>query len=235
MVRRTVRGVQRGAFREVVMAWTGRGALVAWHDVEKDWQAEYRHWHSHEHMQERLAIPGFLHGSRYSAVGSGPQYLIVYEVVDVSVFTSSAYLERLNNPSEWTRRMMPFLRGMNRSLCRVVASSGSGAGRYMRTTRFFPTVREQSHFGHARSPELRALADEPFLTGAHLLVADRAASFTPTQEQRLRGGQDEVADCVLLVEGFDKDAVAADQSECLHRIGVHEVTASDLYEIEHLA
>jgi hypothetical protein len=216
------------------MAWMGQGALVAWHDVEAGQEAEYRHWHSHEHMQERLAIPGFLHGFRYAAVSSGPQYLIIYEVADMAVFTSPAYLERLNNPSEWTRRMMPFLRGMNRSLCRVVGSFGLGAGRYMQTSRFSPTVREQIHLAEALSGELRVLADEPFLTGAHLLVADPEASTAPTQERQLRGGQDEVADCVLLVEGFDGEAVSIDRSECLLRVRVGGIAGSDLYEIEHV-
>ncbi len=217
------------------MAWSGRGALVAWHDVEAGREAEYRHWHSHEHMQERLAIPGFLHGFRYAAVGSGPQYLIIYEVADMDVFTSPAYLERLNNPSEWTRRMMPSLRGMNRSLCRVVGSFGSGAGRYMQTTRFSPSLREQTHLEEALSPELRALADEPFLTGAHLLVADPVASTTPTHERQLRGGQDQVADCILLVEGFDREVVSTDRSECLGRVEARGSTVSVLYDIEHLA
>jgi hypothetical protein len=41
------------------MGWAGSGALIAWHDVEEGHEAEYLDWHSHEHMKERLAIPGF--------------------------------------------------------------------------------------------------------------------------------------------------------------------------------
>jgi hypothetical protein len=62
------------------MGWAGSGALIAWHDVEEGREAECLDWRSHEHMQERLAIPGFFQGHRYSVVGSGPQFLILYAV-----------------------------------------------------------------------------------------------------------------------------------------------------------
>jgi hypothetical protein len=88
---------------EVSMGWAGSGALIAWHDVEEGREAEYLDWHSHEHMKERLAIPGFLQGRRYSVVGSEPQFLILYTVIDPDVFTSQTYLERLNHPSDWTQ------------------------------------------------------------------------------------------------------------------------------------
>ena len=109
------------------MGWAGSGALIAWHDVEEGREAEYLDWHSHEHMKERLAIPGFLQGRRYSVVGSGSQFLILYTVMNPDVFTSQTYLERLNHPTDWTQQVMPALRNMNRSLCRVAASSGFGA------------------------------------------------------------------------------------------------------------
>jgi hypothetical protein len=120
------------------MSWTGRGAFIAWHNVEGEREAEYLHWHSHEHMQERLAIPGFLRGRRYSVVGPGPQFLVIYDVEDLATLSSPAYRERLGNPSEWTRGTMPSLRNMNRSLCEVTISAGSGTGCYMQTARFSP-------------------------------------------------------------------------------------------------
>ncbi len=48
------------------MSWTGQGAFIAWHDVEEGQETEYLQWHSHEHMQERCAIPGFLQGRRFT-------------------------------------------------------------------------------------------------------------------------------------------------------------------------
>src|SRR3712207_2934816 len=97
------------------MALLGQGIFVAWHDVADGSTAKYDRWHSHEHMLERVSIPGFLRGRRYTVVEQGPHYLVVYETADVGVFTAPAYLERLNNPTPMTREVMPTLRNMNRS------------------------------------------------------------------------------------------------------------------------
>src|SRR3712207_2116533 len=216
------------------MSWTGRGAFIAWHDVEEGHEAEYLHWHSHEHMQERLAIPGFLQGRRYSVVGTGPQFLVIYEVEDLGTLSSPAYRERLDNPSEWTRRTMPSLRNMNRSLCKVIMSTGSGAGCYMQTVRFSPGMGRGDELIEGLHQAVAAWAGEPFLTGAHLLIADPGLSGPPTREQRLRGGQDRVADWVLLVEGFQQEAVAADRSDDLVRAGAEPDVTTNFYALQHL-
>jgi hypothetical protein len=62
----------------------------------------------------------------------------VYTVRDPDVFTSQTYLEHLNHPTNRTQQVMPTLRNMNRSLCRVATSSGSGAGCCLQSTRFSP-------------------------------------------------------------------------------------------------
>jgi hypothetical protein len=216
------------------MAWDGSGALIAWHDVEEGREAEYLDWHSHEHMQERLAIPGFLQARRYSVVGSGPKYLIVYAVTDTDAFTSPPYLERLNHPSDRTRQMMPSLRNMNRSLCRVEASDGSGAGRFLQTIRLSPEPGRETHLHGALTSEVQTLADRNGLCAAHFLITDRERSGTPTQEKSLRGTQDTVADWVLLVEGYDETAVAQNRSNLLRQSGAGPEIASDLYTVDHI-
>jgi hypothetical protein len=216
------------------MSWTGRGAFIAWHDVEEGQEAEYLHWHSHEHMQERCAIPGFLQGRRYSVIGPGPRFLVIYEVEDLATLSSAAYCERLDNPSDWTRKTMPSLRNMNRSLCKVILSAGSGAGCYMQTVRFSPKLGRGDQVVERLRQAVPAWVCEPFLTGAHLLIADPVLSGTPTREQHLRGGSDHVADWVLLVEGFQQEAVAASRSEWLLSAGAEPDMTTDLYALQHL-
>jgi hypothetical protein len=59
------------------MALLGQGAFVAWHGIAAGREAEYERWHSHEHMLERVSIPGFLRGRRYAATVEGPRYLVL--------------------------------------------------------------------------------------------------------------------------------------------------------------
>jgi hypothetical protein len=216
------------------MGWSGSGALIAWHDVEEGREGEYLDWHSHEHMQERLAIPGFVQARRYSVVGSGPQFLIVYAVTNTDTFTSPPYLERLNHPSEWTQRVMPALRNMNRSLCRVEASCGSGVGRFLQTIRFLPEPGREAHLHGTLASEMQSLAGQSGLCAAHLLIADRERSATPTREKSLRTAQDMVADWVLLVEGYAEAAVAQSRSSLLRQISAGPDFATDLYVIDHI-
>jgi hypothetical protein len=214
------------------MGWTGSGALIAWHDVGPGREGEYLRWHSQEHMPERIAIPGFLRGRRYSVNGPGPQFLILYEVADIEVFATAAYLERLNNPSDWTRRMMPSLWNMNRSLCRVEASAGTGIGRFMRTIRFSPASGQESVLQATLGREVKAMAGVDGLCAAHLLIADHDKSSTPTRERSLRSGSDAVADWVLLIEGYDETAITHRQAS-LPTEGAHDVQSS-LYLIDHV-
>ncbi|MGF9763834.1 hypothetical protein AAII07_52845 [Microvirga sp. 0TCS3.31] len=216
------------------MGWAGSGALIAWHDVEEGRKADYLDWHSHEHMRERLAIPGFLQGRRYSVVGSGPQFLILYAVTQPNVFASQTYLEHLNHPSDWTQQVMPALRNMNRSLCRVAASSGSGAGCCIQTNRFSPEPGREAHLRGVLTSEAQSLAHQQGLCAAHLLIADRVPSRAPTRETALRGGQDAVADWVLLVEGYDEAAVGEDRSGLLRQSGADPSITRDLYRMDQI-
>ena len=80
--------------------------LAIWHDLLPDGKIEWERWHTYEHMPERVGIPGFLGGRRYMNHDDPEQCCFtMYEGSDLSVFKSAAYLERLNNPTPWTRTM----------------------------------------------------------------------------------------------------------------------------------
>ena len=53
-----------------------------------------------------------------------------------------------------------------------------------------------------------------------MLTGDRSVSETPTQEKELRGAPDEIADWVVLVEGYDHAAVAQARAELLGADGL---------------
>jgi hypothetical protein len=57
-------------------------AMLLSFDVAAEAQAEHDDWHSYEHLPERLAIPGFLRGSRWRMLAGGPGYYVTYEVGD---------------------------------------------------------------------------------------------------------------------------------------------------------
>src|SRR5260370_22726399 len=94
-------------------------------------------------MPEGLAIPGFLRGTRWIALSGEPFYFVLYETAELSTITSGPYLERLNNPTPWSRKMMPHHRNMVRSLCRLRAAVGGGLAHALATIRFSPSPRRR--------------------------------------------------------------------------------------------
>ncbi len=186
------------------MGLLGHGVLAIWNGVAPGGDVEFNEWHTREHMPERLSIPGFLRGRRYTAVVGTPRYFTLYETADVSTLASAAYLDRLNNPTTWTRRCLPLFRDTKRGACRVSATVGTGIGGFVATLELGPAP------GH--DEELRAwligttllpLHQRPGIAGAHVCEPDIDASSVKTEEKKLRDQPDAAARWVVLVEGVD--------------------------------
>jgi hypothetical protein len=182
----------------------GKAAIAMWWEIAPSMQAEFEDWHSHEHMPERLAIPGFLRGSRWIALSGEPSYFVFYEAAKLATITRGHYVTRLNNPTPWSRKLMPHHRNMVRSLCLVRASFGAGIAHAMATIRFSPSRKPSASLARA----LRRISEKKGLSGAHLLESQPMAGMRQTTEQKIRGG-DAAADWVLLVCGYDAAALEA--------------------------
>jgi hypothetical protein len=218
------------------MALLGRSAVVIWSDMQDP--PAHDHWHSHEHLLERMAIPGFLRARRMATTEAGvPQYFVVYEVRDAAVMTSPAYLARLNSPSAWTQRTMAQVRSLNRTLCDVKASSGHGVGAHALTLPFAPRDGEAAALRRWIDAELlSALASQPGFTGVHLLERDRSTDRPPTEEERLRGKRDAQIDSLLIVEGYEIEglrALAVTLPQALAAQGAAEGLRATLYHLAH--
>ena len=95
------------------MALLGQAAVAMWWNMAAERREEFEH--SHEHFPERMGIPGFLRGSRWSRIDKGEGFFVLYELKDYETLTSPGYLERLNNPTPWSIKMMPQHRHMVQS------------------------------------------------------------------------------------------------------------------------
>src|SRR4029077_11574700 len=165
-------------------------------------------------MRERLAIPGFLRGSRWRTSGAS-SYMVLYEVSDSTVLTSPAYLARLNNPTRWTQELMKSYRGMSRGLCRVDWTSGSGLGGAAIAFRFRPAAGAETTLRSClTSPAPPRLPARPGLASAALLQS--AAAPPVTREQSIRGGPDAGVDWAVVVTGYDASALAALEKQDLN-------------------
>ncbi|MDR3384981.1 hypothetical protein [Cupriavidus basilensis] len=192
------------------MTLLGNAAVVMWIDLPEAARAEHDAWHSGEHFPERLAIPGFLRARRAVADASdgAPAYFVMYELEQIGVTTSAPYLERLNNPTPWSRKIMAQVSSMNRTLCHVRATHGRG------TASTFLTLRAGSD--PARLPALRAhitgvlmpaLKGNAAVSALHLLERARNMERPDTLERQLRSRPDNQTDLALVAEGHDLHAI----------------------------
>ena len=163
------------------MALLGDGFLAMWMDIDQDFEDAFLIWNTFEHMPERLGVTGFLSGRRYLRVdGETHRYFTLYEATSFGVFTSDAYLERLDNPTMLSKRISPFVRNFRRAICRTVYSDGMGKGGHIATVRFTPKAR-YSPSSYASIGD--RLHDLDGVVAVHLGVADVEATDVETIER----------------------------------------------------
>jgi hypothetical protein len=169
----------------------GHAALGIWMDIGPEGLDDFNAWYRRQHLPERLSVPGFLRGRRYETAGDAPRYFTLYETAEAAVLSSAPYLERLNDPTDWTRRALPRIRRMVRNAYRLVAASPSDAA-----AAHLLTVRVQPHSG--RGPYVRgwlaeqaagALAGADGVVGWAAYESDTTGTSVMTEERRIMGGE----------------------------------------------
>ncbi len=190
------------------MPLLGEGLLAIWNDIAPEAEAAFAEWHVREHIPERVGVAGFLRGRRYAAVEGTPKYFNFYETRTPDTLRSAAYIERLNAPSDWTKRVVAHFKNTSRTICAVTRSFGIGGGAHI------ATFRATSGMAPARFAAniARVLGDAmaaPGIVGAHLAAGEAPPPGAPTAEMKLRGGTDATIGWLIMVEAVGVDALFA--------------------------
>ena len=185
------------------MAIQGQAVLAIWNGIQQDAETEFLNWHVHEHIPERVALPGFRRGRRYVALDGHPKFFNFYEADRPEDFTSDAYHAALNTPSPWTKAVVRHFTDTSRTVCRVLASWGCGEGALVEAVRLSGGEATDAFLHRLADSVLPEIAARPGVVGAHLLKGQGEMGRQNTEETRLRGGPDAVADVIVLVELTD--------------------------------
>ena len=183
----------------------GEAVVAIWNGIDPDTREQYYDWHLHEHMPERVGIPGFRRGRRYIAAGADthPEFFTLYEADTMPVLQGAGYADRLNDPTPATKATTAKFLDTSRALARVLISHGPGMGGAMMTIRF---ACDEPHLIAVRAM-VRAAAQAPRVSGAHLCMADAAASLVRTTETKDRTDIQPPPTCFIMVEATDPDAL----------------------------
>jgi hypothetical protein len=181
---------------------TNPGILAIFNDCQAGREAEFEAWFQGEHLLERLSVPGFLFGRRHKAISGSPGYFNFYVVETPEVLTSKPYLERLDNPTPLTRKIMSgvFINA-NRTVCRRAVRRGGFRGAYAVTARFGQRPDETA----LRSALEKFTASTAVASGEIWLALD-AAGMTVSKEEQMRGGDKKIAGALMLETLYQEDA-----------------------------
>ena len=104
----------------------GKGMLLTSMDIDAAHEAEFNRWYDREHLEERVAIDGFLEARRYVAQIGKPKYLSLYSTETFEVLDSAAYRAALANQTEWSKANISRFKNMIRAVARITISHGVG-------------------------------------------------------------------------------------------------------------
>src|ERR1700738_3250667 len=122
------------------MPLAGKGMLLTSMDIDPSHEAEFNRWYDREHLEERVAIEGFLEARRYVARSGSPKFLFLYSTRTIEVLDSPAYRARLANPTEGSKKNMARFKNMIRVVARITASRGQGRGAVLGIVRLRPSA-----------------------------------------------------------------------------------------------
>jgi hypothetical protein len=195
------------------MALRGRAFNAMWSSLSEGYAHELDRWHTIEHMPERLGVPGFLRGRRYiDATASDHSMFILYEVAHIETFRSPGLIARLNDPTEWSKKVQPALLNFIRGPCQTLISLGEGVGGAMLTARMSADARD----GIDATYEITCMA--PALARLHGVTAVHIGQHLPdnldTAEKQLRPKATPPAfGFVILLEGIGVAELEAARSD----------------------
>ena len=162
------------------MPMAGKGMLMTSMDIDAAHEAEFNRWYDREHLEERVAIDGFLEARRYVAQIGKPKYLSLYSTETFEVLDSPAYRTALGNQTAWSKAIINRFKNMIRAVARITISHGVGRGSALGLVPLRPGGPRET-----LRPALDPLPDPADLDGIismHLLESDPALSKPLTKD-----------------------------------------------------
>ncbi len=188
------------------MPLAGKGMLLTSMDIDPSDEAEFNRWYDREHLEERVAIEGFLEARRYVAHRGNPKYLCLYSTASFDVLDSKTYRTVLANPTDWSKTTMARFKNMIRAIARITVSRGQGRGAALGMIRLRPAANGKDQLRRALADMLDPIKLDGVIS-MHLIESDPALSRPLTEEAPL--SDPGAGDWFVLIDGTQVDVVSA--------------------------
>src|SRR5882672_9192567 len=187
------------------MPMAGKGMLLTSMNIAASDEAEFNRWYDREHLEERVAIEGFLEARRYVAHAGNPKYLSLYSTETFEVLDSPAYRTALANQTAWSKVNIARFKDMIRAVARISVSRGTGRGAALGIVRLRPATGGEDKLRTA----LREQLDPAKLDGIismHLIESDPALSKPITDDPSVSNPG--AGDWFVLIDGTHVNAIS---------------------------
>jgi hypothetical protein len=181
-------------------------AITMWCDIDPLAWTDFENWHVREHLPERMGVDGFVRGTRWRSESRSHGVFVLYELEDLSAFQGPSYQQRLNDPTPWTKRVMPAVKNMMRTPSRITQRTGAGLGNSLLTLGMRPRLGSEEDLRGWLSNQCTSALIDLGASSVILLEADKHLPRASTAEHALRGVEDQVGDWCLLVDNYQRAA-----------------------------
>jgi hypothetical protein len=190
--------------KENKMPLAGKGMLLTSMDIDAANEAEFNRWYDREHLEERVAIKGFLEARRYVAHEAQPRYLSLYSTGTFEVLDSRAYRTALTNQTAWSQTNISRFKNMIRAVARITFSRGQGRGAALGIIRFRPAAGNEEKLRATLQERLDPTKFDGIIS-IHVIESDPRLSKSLTEDaSRPNPG---ASDWFVLIDATDVSAV----------------------------
>jgi hypothetical protein len=205
------------------MPMAGKGMLLTSMNIDAVDEAEFNRWYDREHLEERVAIDGFLEARRYVAHDGDPKYLSLYSTATFEVLDSPAYRAALANQTAWSRANIARFQNMIRAVARITVSRGTGRGAALGIIRLRPPAGGEDKLRAALSEQLDP-AELDGIISMHLIENDPALSKPITDDPSAPNPG--AGDWFVLIDATDVGALPAAMLRFSGNIALKPLTIS---------
>jgi hypothetical protein len=188
------------------MPLAGKGMLLTSMDIDPADEADFNRWYDREHLEERVAIDGFLEARRYVAHQGSPKYLSLYSTATFDVLDSPAYRAALANQTDWSKANIGRFKNMIRAVARITISRGQGRGAALGIIRLRPAAGSEEKLRGALREKLDPEMSDGIIS-MHLIESDPRLSKPITDNPSVSAPG--AGDWFVLIDGTHVNAVSA--------------------------
>jgi hypothetical protein len=187
------------------MPMAGKGMLLTSMDIEPSHEAEFNRWYDREHLEERVAIDGFLEARRYVAHQGSPKYLSLYSTTTFEALDSPAYRTALANQTDWSKANIARFKNMIRAVARITISRGQGRGAALGIVRLRPVAGGEDGLRAALREQLDPDKSDGIIS-MHLMESDPVLS-RPLSDKPAAADPG-AGDWFVLIDGTNMNAIS---------------------------